>query len=172
MNLNAVSAVAELLGAVAVVASLLYLAAQIRQNTKQSRLAAQQATVHELGTALQTQAQSREWAELLGRGLRNLDELDGVEKTQFLSHIGHILRLYESAYFHYLEGVLDERFWKGFERAISDIVAYPGFQAALDLRRRHLSDDFARFLRGLEPSAEFLPIFGEEGEAESGRGAT
>ena len=46
MNWNAVAALAELLGAVAVVGSLLYLAAQVRQNTKQSRLAAQQVIVN------------------------------------------------------------------------------------------------------------------------------
>ena len=85
MDWTALSAIAELLGAAAVVVSLLYLAQQIRQNTRQIRLAAQQATVHELGNALRAQAQNREWTELLSRGLNNLDALDPVEKTQFLT---------------------------------------------------------------------------------------
>jgi hypothetical protein len=161
LNWDAVSAVAELVAAVAVVASLLYLAAQIRQNTRQSRLTAQQATVHEIGRALQAQAQSREWADLLLRGLRDLDALDRVEKTQFLSHIGHILRVYESAYFHYLGGTLDTRFWQGFERAITDVLSYPGMQTALELRRHHLSDEFGRFLSQVKPLDETPPMFGE-----------
>ena len=74
MNWSALSAVAELLGAVAVVAFLLYLAVQVRQNTRQARLAAQQATVHELGQALRAQAQDREWATLLSRALQGLRE--------------------------------------------------------------------------------------------------
>jgi hypothetical protein len=160
MDWVALSAIAELLGAGAVVVSLLYLARQIRQNTRQIRLAAQQATVHELGNALRAQAQNRESAELLSRGLNSLDALDSVEKTQFLSHVGHIFRLYESAYLHKLEGTLDPRFWGGFERAIADIMAYPGMQSALRLRRHHLSPEFATFLDQLQ-SLTPLKVFGE-----------
>ena len=60
MNWDALGAIAELLGAAGVIASLLYLAVQVRQNTRQTRLAAQQATVRELGVALRAQAQDRE----------------------------------------------------------------------------------------------------------------
>ena len=42
MNWDAIAALAELFGALAVVASLLYLASQIRQNTKNLRFAARQ----------------------------------------------------------------------------------------------------------------------------------
>jgi hypothetical protein len=43
MNWEAVAAIGELLGATGVIVSLLYLAVQVRQNTRQTRLAAQQA---------------------------------------------------------------------------------------------------------------------------------
>jgi hypothetical protein len=163
MNVNwqAVSAVAEVAGAIAVVASLLYLAMQVRQNTKQARLAAQQATVHELGHALRAQAHDRQWAELLSRAIQGLDGLDPVERVQFLSHVGSIFRLYESAYHHYRDGVLDPRFWRGFERAIRDVIGYPGLREALAHRRHHLTDDFAAFLDTLAASGSPRQIFGE-----------
>ena len=161
MNWNAISAIAELLGAAAVVISLLYLAAQIRQNTRQSRAAAQQAIVHELGNALRAQAQNQEWATLLVRGLNDLDSLTQIEKMQFLSHIGHIFRLYESAYLRNLDGSLDPRFWGGVQRAMADIMSYPGMQAALRLRRHHYSDAFAEFASRLKPLAP-QQAFGEE----------
>lgn len=161
MNWQAVSAVADVAAAVAVVASLLYLAIQVRQNTRQARLTAQQATVHELGHALRAQAQDREWAELLSRALRGLDELDEIERIQFLSHVGSIFRLYEVAYHHHQEGVLARRFWRGFERAIADVIGYPGIREALALRRHHLTDDFAAFLEKLPASSSPRPIFAE-----------
>jgi len=167
MNWDAVSAVAEVVGAVTVVASLLYLAAQIRQNTSQARLAAQQATIHELGNALRAQAQDREWAGLLSRALEGLDSLDRVERVQFLSHIGSIFRLYESAYHHYQEGALDPRFWRGFERAIADVVGYPGVREALAMRRHHLTDDFSAYLDDLVSSTTPRPIFAEPAGGES-----
>lgn len=169
MNWDALAAIAELLGAAGVIASLLYLAVQVRQNTRQTRLAAQQATVQELGVALRAQAQDREWAELLSRGLEAIDNLDKVERVQFLSHVGSILRLYESAYLHFQEGTLDPRFWHGFERAITDVIGYPGIQAAFALRRHHVNEEFAEHLDRLAASAPHKQIFAEQDpEPESG----
>ena len=98
--------------------------------------------------------------ELLSRGLGDLNSLDRIEKLQFLSHVGHILRLYESAYLHHLDGTLDPRFWGGVERAMGDIMAYPGMRSALDLRRHHLSPEFGRFVEALRPQNP-LAVFGE-----------
>jgi signal transduction histidine kinase len=161
MNWSAISAVADVLGAAGVIASLLYVAAQIRQSTRQSRLAALQTMVTELGSALQAQAQSRELAAIVLRGLRDLNSLDAVEKVQFLSHISHILRLYEAVYFHKVEGTLDERVWRGFEAAIGDVVSYPGMHAVLELRRPHLSAAFGGYLASLASRSTTKPIFGE-----------
>ena len=97
---EALAAIGELLGAAGVIASLLCLAVEVRQNTRQTRLAAQQATVQELEVALRAQAQDREWAKLLSRGPDDIESLDKVERVQFLSHVGSILRLNESAYLH------------------------------------------------------------------------
>lgn len=163
MNWEAVAAIAELLGAAGVIASLLYVAVQVRQNTRQTRLAAQQATVRELGVALRAQAQDREWAELLSRGIEKLESLDKVERVRFLSHVGSILRLYESAYLHFKDGTLDSRFWYGFERAIADVIGYPGIRAALVLRRHHLNPEFADHLDHLAASSTPKPIFAEPG---------
>ena len=148
MNWEAIAAISESLGAAAVVVSLLYLATQVRQNTRQSRSTAQQAVIQELGQALRAQAQSREWAELLSRGLEDLDSLDPVARLQFTTHVGQIMRLYESAYLHYLDGALDGRFWRGLERAMADILAYPGMRATFELRRQYFSDEFGRLVDG------------------------
>ncbi len=161
MNWTAISAVADVLGATAVVASLLYVGMQIRQSTRQQRLAALQDMVTELGNALQGQAQNRDLAGIVLRGLKDLNSLDPVERVQFMSHISHILRLYEAVYFHKLEGTLDERVWKGFEAAISDVVSYPGMHAVLEARRSHLSNAFGGYLAALASRPVTQPIFGE-----------
>jgi hypothetical protein len=167
MNWEAVAAIGELLGATGVIVSLLYLAVQVRQNTRQTRLAAQQATVQELGVALRAQAQDREWAELLSRDVDDIGSLDKVERVQFLSHVGSLLRLYESAYLHFKEGTLDSRFWHGFERAIADVIGYPGIKAAIALRRHHVNEDFAQHLDHLAASTTPKPIFAEPVSDES-----
>ena len=161
MNWTAIATIAEVVGALAVAASLLYLAVQVRQNTRQSRLSAQQVMVSELGSALQAQAQNRQLASIVSQGLQDLDRLDPVDRVQFLSHISHILRLYEAVYFHRLERTLDERVWKGFEAAIADVISYPGMARVLEMRRHQLSDEFGGFLAELAARKAVRPIFGE-----------
>ena len=38
------------------------------------------------------------------------------------------MRAADSLYLHFLDGTLDPRLWRGFDRSIADIAAYPGFQ--------------------------------------------
>ena len=153
MNWEAISAIAELLAAGGIIASVLYVAAQIRQNTKQSRSAAQQAFIQELGNALRTQAQNREWADLLLRGLNDLESLDPTARLQFTTHIGQVLRLYESAYLHYLDGALDRRFWHGLETTMTDILGYSGVRATFELRRHHFTEEFGKLVDGCSTTA-------------------
>jgi len=108
--------------------------------------------------------QDREWAKLLSRALKGLQQLDPVERVQFLSHVGSIFRLYESAHLHYVEGSLDPRFWRGFERAIADVIGYPGIREALELRKHHLTDEFSPYLDQLMVSSQPRKIFAEPAE--------
>jgi hypothetical protein len=97
----------------------------------------------------------------------DIGSLDKVERVQFLSHVGSLLRLYESAYLHFKEGTLDSRFWHGFERAIADVIGYPGIKAAIALRRHHVNEDFAQHLDHLAASTTPKPIFAEPVSDES-----
>jgi hypothetical protein len=86
---NAVSAIAEIVGAVAVIASLIYIAVQIRQNStllKQNTDFARASIVHETNVS-QTKifeliVQDKEVAEIFRRGI-NGDILDGTELLRF-----------------------------------------------------------------------------------------
>ncbi|HUE40946.1 MAG TPA: hypothetical protein VMO75_03370 [Chthoniobacterales bacterium] len=69
------------------------------------------------------------------RALHNFDDLDGESKLRFSAHLGRFLRFADSLYLSTLEGTLDGRLWRGYERTIADTVAYPGFQTWLATRK-------------------------------------
>ena len=46
----------------------------------------------------------------------------------------------------YLDGTLDARVWRGFERSLADIAAYPGFQSWWLTRKHWYSDEFRALL--------------------------
>ena len=105
MNWNAVGAIGEIIGALAVFLTLGYLAVQIRQNTKAVRASALDSSVNAVndvriamfessevapsGRVQQLQSfriamfESSEVAALYRRGLENPEELDDDERTRF-----------------------------------------------------------------------------------------
>ncbi len=84
MNWDAIGAVGEILGALGVLVSLLYLATQIRDNTRNLRAASLQSVLD--GTRdrfFLPLATSGETSEILARGLNALDNLDEAGRRRF-----------------------------------------------------------------------------------------
>jgi hypothetical protein len=83
MNWDAIGAVAELLGAIGVIISLIYLALQIRRNTRTQRRANVGDIAIELATTARCTATNPELASLLLRGYSDLDSLNSIERYRF-----------------------------------------------------------------------------------------
>src|SRR5262245_52746770 len=77
---------------------------------------------------MRPQIESSELCALWLPGLKSFDQLDGPAQLRFGSHIGRYLRAADSLYLAYLDGVLDTRVWRGYERSLADVLATPGFR--------------------------------------------
>ncbi len=71
MNWLAISAVAEVVGALAVVATLIYLAIQMKHSTLAVNQAAQQSLVAELGASMDLLFSNPEGAEIWLKGIKS-----------------------------------------------------------------------------------------------------
>ena len=83
MNWDAIGAVGEILGAIAVVISLVYLAFQIRDQNQQSRLAA----MHEISTgfrAATTRMIEDDLGEIWVKALDGIEALEKVERMKLI----------------------------------------------------------------------------------------
>jgi len=83
MNWDAIGAIGEVVGALAVVLTLAYLAVQIRQNTKSVRSAAIDNSITTITTARQAVFENAEVSDIYNRGLQNHENLDEVELLRF-----------------------------------------------------------------------------------------
>ena len=86
MNWNAVGAIAELVGALGVIATLGYLAVQLRHNTAALRGTSHEVGAERLTTSLQSLIANPELAQLVARASRHYGELTYVEKLQVGSY--------------------------------------------------------------------------------------
>ena len=83
MNWDALGAIGEVIGPLAVFLTLGYLAVQIRQNTKAVRASALDSSVNAVNAVRVAMIENVEVTALYRKGLENPDELDDNEKTRF-----------------------------------------------------------------------------------------
>ena len=127
MNWDAIGAIAELLGAIGVIGSLVYLATQIRQNTKSLSTSSFQATTDALNQVNALIANNPELAELFAGVRKGKTELTEVEEIRWVFLITSVLRIWETAYYQRSEGVVLDASWQRYEGSLRGMVALPIF---------------------------------------------
>jgi len=117
MTLQDLSDMAEILGAIATVVTLAYLAVQVRQNSTQLREATRIAQIASLDHTVEMFSRFRGMltepynSELYTRGLESYAGLSDAEKVQFGALIEEYIFAYNAMYVRYLHGDLDESTW-------------------------------------------------------------
>jgi hypothetical protein len=107
MNWEMISAIGQMLGAIGVIISIVYLAAQIRNQNKESRRAAMNVLTSHRSDLNKTLVENPEMAVLFLRAMKSFDELDGASKLRVGAHLGRFLRFADSLYLGVLDGTLD-----------------------------------------------------------------
>ena len=117
MNWEAIGSLAEVIGALAVLITLAYLAVQVRQNSTQLRESARLAKIASLDNTVEMFSKFRGMlaepnnSELYVRGLESYVDLSAAEKVQFGALIEEYIFAYHAMYVRYLNGDLDEQTW-------------------------------------------------------------
>lgn len=162
MNWEAVSALGQIVGAIAVVVSVIYLALQVRSNARQTRLASMRTMSDAFNGFLQGLAGNPQMGDLWYRGVTDYKSIQGGDLPRFNALIDHLFRIYEDMYYQKLEGHLDPRVWRGFEAPMRDIIAYPGIQAWWRSRSHWFSEEFGAFVNELERAAGAPSLYREQ----------
>ena len=145
MALEQIYFIAEIIAAVTVVASLIYVGIQLRQNTLTIRVAAGQTHVDAYATLLGQLTDSSDLLEAWVKSARDFDVLNPVEQTHVRAFVGVMFRNFEGAYIQHEQGVLDDRFWTGMLRSMSDQYAHAAIRDFWSVRRHWYSEEFAEW---------------------------
>jgi hypothetical protein len=154
VNWEAISAIGQIVGALAVVISLIYLANQVRSNARETRHAAMRSTMDFLNRFAQQIAENADLAELRHRGFHEFESLEATDSARFGSYMHAMFRTIENVYYRQLDGHLDPRVWRGLEVVIRDLNALPGVQAWWRSQGSHWFDEeFAKFINQQQQTA-------------------
>ena len=162
MSLEQLANIAEVIGVVVVVLTMIFLTLQMRQNTKTLRSAAAQ-NAHEMAEAMYSPViADADLADLILRGMRDPATLSEVETARFTAFWQNAFFTTQNWFYHQKAGVLDEGIWRGWSNIVTDVYQTPGVRRFWKLRRRYYSDDFRAYLETdlfvREPSPEYHPL--------------
>ena len=106
MNWEEIGVIAQVVAAFAVMCTLWFLAAQIRQNSKSIKASAAQSVIQSLATAYSTTAMSPELCHIIVVGAKDMAKLTEHETAQLYMWLTSWYRLVEQAYLHFKMGNL------------------------------------------------------------------
>jgi hypothetical protein len=126
MTLQDLGNLGEFIGAFAVIASLIYVAMQLRQNTQSLRTSSFQAAMQSASQDTRLLTQNAEVAALYLRGLESFSSLDPVERIRFQSLMLNTVWSFEITLSLHEEGVCaDTRLAAHLQHVLSDLAS-PG----------------------------------------------
>jgi hypothetical protein len=158
MNWEMLAALGQLAAVFVGIPSLIYLAIQIREQTKERRQAAVNALTVQWGDLTKALHDSAEFSAIYLRGVHSFSDLDAVSKLRFSAFQNRFFKNFEGMYFSRLDGILNAASWGEIERTMADLIAYRGIQQWWKERRHWHTEEFGRVVdaiiaRGDEPKA-------------------
>ncbi len=142
---------AEIIAAIAVVVSLLYVGRQVQDNTAAIRSASVQSVADSSDAALRNIAADEDLSRIRLIGDADysaLSELDAHRYRMFIR--GQWIRM-QNIYAQNQLGVLDDSFWSTYAKIICEIYASEGAKNTWPGNKAVLDKDFISFVEGCSP---------------------
>ncbi len=158
MELEQLSFISEIVAAIAVIASLIYVGRQVKENTTATKSTAAQAMADTMNGYVGLINSSSNLSDILHKGATGLDNLQGGEVIQFGAFHDQMFICSESLYYQWSDGVLDEHLWNTYRHAIVDILMQKGSQDWWENRRHWFGTQFAAAVEELCSEVSAKPM--------------
>lgn len=159
MSLEQWAFVAQIISAIAVVASLVFVGYQLKHTTAAIRATSSQAHASLYTDLVRSIIDNADFARSWSIGLTDPKALAEAEWVQFVAYASALFRLYESSRVQWLNGRLDEEHWHTIESQAADFGHLPGLQAAWKLRGHWFSPEYRAWFEGLRPAEAPRPYY-------------
>ena len=154
--------VAEVVGAIAVVISLFYVAFQIRQNTRAVRSATAQSVHEHYASWYHLLAGDGELSQIVVNGLKDYASLSEMDKARFVATFMAFLSYSQNAFIKWRENSLSEELWHGWELLMMNLVSAPGGRSFWKERGYIFGEEFRDYVENdimrREPHPEAKPM--------------
>ena len=149
MNWEALGAIGEIVGAAAVVLTLVYVARQVREASEESRQnqielrrSRYDALNRELSETADSWGDDADISDIMLRGFSDPSSLSQVEIFRFYASMQRLFRALEALFVYSAEGGIHEWGARGWRVSLSEFITFPGVRTYWEDRRHWFSEAF------------------------------
>lgn len=150
MTLSDLASIGEALGGLGVIITLLYVAYEVRTNTRAVKANSRSESQLSLALFNETLANNAELAALFDRLIRDgsFESFCEVDQFRLTMAIRAMIQRFEAQYFQYEAGIMDKRVWRERQRWLASFLDMPGISEWWEAERNSaiLTPDFVRRL--------------------------
>lgn len=145
-NWEAISAIGQMVGALGVVVSLVFVGLQIRAETRARRNFTLQQEYRAQSEFQRALGLNGDAASIYYRGMRDPSALSELEFVRFSLLTDSLFRGFEATLHYAEEGELDKDIYNGLRFTMEDLLAYPGVRAIWQLRKHQHGKELHDFI--------------------------
>ena len=167
MKLQDLASIAEILGGVAVIVSLIYVGVQVNDNTSAIRSAAASDATTTMQSWYVEMGSNRQASDVWFNAMTSAEPLPPGDEFQFMMSMHVAILGMQNSYLLAKEGTLDAEFREAVTTAIVAVKDLPGMSRFWTQRREFFHTGFAEYVDGLlaQDAIETLDIYKMSGVA-------
>ena len=142
MSLEHIFYLSQIVAALALVASLLFVALEVRNSTRESRHRAGEEAYQKFREVQLETASNADLARIWATGVHDFSSLEPLDKTRFLLVAHVFFKNWESVFLVHADGRLSHELCESTENMAGDLLGYPGIQAAWVARKRYFHPNY------------------------------
>ena len=146
IDLESLANLGEVIGAAAVVASLLYLAVQVRQGTKAQRTENYARALERISSIQSALSMDSEISRIFASGVQDTSNLAPLEKIRFAWALYESFDAFEFMFHTYETNQIPEEVWERWSATIAWWLSYPGVETWWQNRPVQYSQSFTMFV--------------------------
>jgi hypothetical protein len=162
VTLQDLGSIGEFVAAMATLATLGYLALQIRSNTRESQAASRNSVSQSFINLLAHVSLDAETSKIVRRGLFDPQSLDADDTFRFDLFIGALLTNIEDAFSQRRRNILTDEDWEKWMVLLKQYMAQPGVQASWSRTAESFNPAFRQYVEDLEPNEIYSYAFGDQ----------
>jgi len=149
MNLESLANLGEIIGAIAVVVSLIYLAVQVRQNTRAQQAENFSRALDRVAAMQATLSRDPDISVIFSKGVSDPSNLTTGERLQFTWAMYELFGAFEFMFLASKENSIPEEFWQRWSSAVAWWLTFPGVQSWWNVRPIPFTGSFTSYVESL-----------------------